>query len=158
MANADIKTELKEMKELLEISIQQKSGHQSVLLKRIDDIEKNQIESMKWQTNHEQLDVERFNVLPSKEDISETVRTAVKVQVNGEFVHMNEKFDRNNSEVIKHLSEQDKSIADLGAKIKPIDTTRSWFVTFFKGLIYIGGIGIAIGGIVSLIALIFSHK
>ena len=133
MANADIKTELKELKEMMEISIQQKSAHHSDLLKKIGSIEK-------WELLHEQQDDERFKLLPSKQDITKAVSDEIKITVNG-------KIDK----IALHLSQQDENLAELGKKIAPIDGAKKWFGTFFKGIIYIGSIGVAIGGIVTFI-------
>ena len=126
----------------LEENIKQILKHRVATNKSLKDI-------ASWQVQHGKDDDARFkkiedaiSELPSVTVITVAVQDAVQKTVNG-------KIDK----IALHLTEQDENLAALSKKIKPFDQTRTWLKEAANIVLYIGGLAIAIGGIIELLRL-----
>lgn len=77
MNNEELTKRLSNIERLLETNIQQRSGHHSDLLKRIIDLD-NKLDIkyqtiIDWQIQHEKDDNKRFDEIPTKSNMEETL-------------------------------------------------------------------------------------
>ena len=118
-------------------------------MKKKPFIEENIEAIKKWQVAHEKKDRADFKAihkslagLPDTVAMAKAVADSVQTTVNG-------KIDK----IAAHLTEQDVNLAALSKKIKPFDQTRTWLREAANIVLYIGGLAIAIGGIIELLRL-----
>lgn len=102
-----------------------------------------------WQVKHGKDDDRRFEditkslaKLPTQDVITDAIEQSIKTTVNG-------KIDK----IALHLTEQDKNMEALSKKIRPFDQAKTWIKELAQVIMYVGGLAIAIGGIIELLRL-----
>ena len=118
-------------------------------MKKKPFIEENIEAIKKWQVAHEKKDRADFKAihkslagLPDTVAMAKAVQDAVQTTVNG-------KIDK----IAIHLTEQDVNLATLSKKIRPFDQAKTWVKEAANIVLYIGGLAIAIAGIIELLRL-----
>ncbi len=112
-----------------------------------------------WQIQHQKLDdgvaseVSEIKEFIKKLPTTDDIKDVVQVTVNGKVDKANKSIEA----VLEHLKEQDKAIQEVSAKIKPLDGARNWIMTLVKVILGIGGICVAIAGIMELLSLWIQH-
>lgn len=126
-------------------------------------IEQNIEAIKKWQVKHEKSDTLNFKsirdliaALPTEESIKDAIAASVKITVNGKIDAVSGKVDM----VGEHLKRQDAAqaeqaiaIQDLSKKIRPFDQAKNWVRELAQVILYVGGLAIAVAGIVELLKL-----
>ena len=101
-------------------------------LSKIDTVIRNQ-------QQHEIADTVRFAQLPTKEDITFAVKSAVEIQING-----------NLREIKSHLASQDEQLKLL----VPAQKATTWLQGLGKVIMYVGGVALVIVSIEQILGII----
>jgi hypothetical protein len=108
-----------------------------------------------WQTKHEKIDLEtKEEILAkvfTKDEMVLALGDAIDTKINGKLIGIS-----------KHLEQQDidresdrKMIEDLTTKILPLDGAKTWVWELGKVILYLGGLALALVGIITLYNLFF---
>lgn len=124
----------------------------------LEGIEKELKAQTAWHTKHQKEDTKEFTTLkkalanlPTKDDIVKTLGDTVDVKINGKLIGLKEHLDRQDETMAIAATERasfQTTLEELSAKIRPLDSARTWAGDLGKVILYVGGLAAAIAAIV----------